>query len=80
MPTIFKNFTLGVKNLILLEVTGTDKENFPEGETHSSFDVLNDNFLIPPEKTYYNCRLLKLPDFPQKQHVVKVLICLLIIL
>jgi len=41
-------------------------------ETHMSFDLLNNNFTIPPDNTYYNCRLLKLPDFGSKQHLLKV--------
>ena len=48
--------------------------HFPEGEqeTHMTFDFLNDNFEVPAESTYYNCRLHKLPEFTEKQHVVKV--------
>ena len=67
----------GVRSLILLGLSGGGESNFPDGEsaTHLTFDLLNDNFEIPAETTYYNCRLLKIPDFNQKQHVVKVSKC-----
>ena len=60
--------------MILLEMSGGEADNFPEGgvETHKTFDLLNDNFEIPAESTYYNCRLHKIPEFTEKQHVVKV--------
>ena len=72
----FKNLITfkGAKSLLLLEPTKTDEAVFPEGETHQSFDLLNDNFQIPAETTYYNCRLHKIPDFISKQHLVKVLL------
>ena len=65
---------LGAKSLILLEASGGAASNYPEGEieTHKTFDLLNDRFEIPAERTYYNCRLHKLPEFAEKQHAVKV--------
>ena len=60
--------------MILLETSGGAESNFPDGEeeTHMDFDLLNDNFEIPEEGTYYNCRLHKIPEFSEKQHLVKV--------
>lgn len=63
---------LGVKSLLLLEPTKSDESVFPDGETHQSFDLLNENFHVPAEKTYYNCRMHKIPEFSSKQHLVKV--------
>ncbi|CAK8671832.1 unnamed protein product [Clavelina lepadiformis] len=62
----------GVKSMYLLDVAKSDEIMFPEGETHMSFDLLNDNFHVPSQDTYYNCRLHKLPTFTEKHHLVKV--------
>jgi len=69
----YKSF-LGARSLVLLENAGTE-EYFPDGEkeTHRTFDLLNDEFHLPTEKTYYNCKLHKLPEFTEKQHLVKVI-------
>ena len=55
-------------------MSGGEENNYPEGEveTHRSFDLLNDDFEIPAETTYYNCKMHKIPDFSEKQHLVKV--------
>jgi len=60
--------------MILLESAGTGGNNFPEGEeeTHEYFDCLNEEFEVPAERTYYNCKLFKIPEFTKKQHMVKV--------
>ena len=58
--------------MYLLDVAKSDEIMFPEGETHMSFDLLNDNFHVPSQDTYYNCRLHKLPTFTEKHHLVKV--------
>jgi len=77
--TVFESKTFflfhsGVRSLILLGMSGGGESNYPAGEeeTHMTFDLLNDNFEILAQKTYYNCRLHKLPDFTEKQHMVKV--------
>uniref|UniRef100_H2XZG6 DOMON domain-containing protein n=1 Tax=Ciona intestinalis TaxID=7719 RepID=H2XZG6_CIOIN len=46
---------------------------FPEGEeeTHHSFDLINEEFHLPAVKSYYNCRVMALPQTGEKLHLVK---------
>ncbi|CAK8671829.1 DBH-like monooxygenase protein 1 isoform X2 [Clavelina lepadiformis] len=60
----------GARSLYLLEEQ--PHMVYREGEIHYTFDLLNDHFHIPPIRTYYNCRMFRIPKFSSKQHVVKV--------
>jgi len=61
----------GSKSILLLDQSGS-AANAPDGETYNSFELLNNNFSLPAEDTYYNCRLFQLPTFSTKQHLVRV--------
>jgi len=64
-------FKSGSKSMLLLSESGSVLST-PPGETHSSFELLNNNFSVPAMETYYNCRLLEFPSFSSKQHLVQV--------
>nr|XP_039269147.1 DBH-like monooxygenase protein 1 homolog [Styela clava] len=66
----YHNTDRGVESIYFFEPS-TNFADLPTGPTYDTFDVLASNFLIPAERTYYNCILYKLPDFGGKQHIVK---------
>lgn len=41
-------------------------------ENTEYFDVLNEQFNVPAETTYYACKLHKVPTLSGKRHVIKV--------
>jgi len=61
----------GSKSIVLLGQIRS-AASAPVGETYNSFELLNNNFSVPAEETYYNCRLFQLPTFSSKHHLVRV--------
>ena len=60
----------GVRSLFLLEGNGGNpSQNEPNTQ---ELNLLNNRISVPPRETFYACRLLKIPDFSSKHHVIKV--------
>nr|XP_002124053.1 DBH-like monooxygenase protein 1 [Ciona intestinalis]XP_026690880.1 DBH-like monooxygenase protein 1 [Ciona intestinalis] len=58
---------------MLFDIPNFSESMFPEGEeeTHHSFDLINEEFHLPAVKSYYNCRVMALPQTGEKLHLVK---------
>ena len=60
----------GVRSLFLLEGNGgPPSQNNPNTQ---ELNLLNNMTNVPNLDTFYACRLLKIPDFSSKHHVIKV--------
>lgn len=62
----------GVESLLFLPSPDSPSTDLPEGPTYLTHDFLNENFEIPADDTYYNCRLFKMPELTEKHHIVKI--------
>ncbi|XP_078722728.1 DBH-like monooxygenase protein 1 homolog [Lampetra fluviatilis] len=62
--------TRGSKSVQLLS-SGSPMEQ-PLPQNYSTFDVVNDKFIIPTLATYYSCKLFQLPKLDKKHHLIKV--------
>ena len=57
--------------MYLLEDTPRRALPTADGQEYSEMDIKANRFIVPSDKTYYNCILFKLP-VNEKRHVVKV--------
>nr|XP_032817823.1 DBH-like monooxygenase protein 1 [Petromyzon marinus] len=62
--------TRGSKSVQLLSQRSAMEQPLPQN--YSTFDIVNDKFLIPTVATYYSCKLFQLPKLDKKHHLIKV--------
>ncbi|CAL1540452.1 unnamed protein product [Lymnaea stagnalis] len=61
----------GTKSIYLLDSPIAEKDGAPLPNDVFTVDFLNENFSVPGNDTYYNCRVMKLPNLTQKHHMIR---------
>ncbi|XP_076818497.1 DBH-like monooxygenase protein 1 homolog [Clavelina lepadiformis] len=61
----------GSKSVLLLAKQPAQPREVQEDPSLETLELRNDGIEFPVDSTYYKCRLLQLPIFPSKRHIIK---------